>query len=47
MVIYIQPFHAFCDMSNSKIGDLSLQYPNYVYWLYFVLYLKLWIWNSR
>ena len=27
MVIYIQPFHAFCDMSNSKIGDLSLQYP--------------------
>lgn len=27
MVMYIQPFHAFCDMSNSKIGDLSLQYP--------------------
>ncbi len=27
MVIYIQPFRVFCDMSNSKIGDLLLQYP--------------------
>lgn len=27
MVIYIQPFHVFYDMSNSKIGDLLLQYP--------------------
>ena len=27
MVIYIQPFRVFFDMSNSKIGDLSLQYP--------------------
>ena len=27
MVIYIQPFHAFLDVSNSKIGDLLLQYP--------------------
>lgn len=28
MVIYIQPFRVFFyDMSNSKIGDLLLQYP--------------------
>ncbi len=27
MVIYIQPFRGFFDVSNSKIGDLLLQYP--------------------
>ena len=27
MVIYIQPFRGFFGMLNSKIGDLSLQYP--------------------
>ena len=38
MVIYIQPFRAFYDMSNSKIGDLLLQYPimSIVFILFFV-----------
>ena len=27
MVIYIQPFCGFFDVSNSKIEDLLLQYP--------------------